>query len=272
MMARAFRRPTFRFKLPKGPILPRLPRTDEPYEDVFEEMTLQEHLEELRDRLVKVCLSIGAAFIVGLIFSGQILEFMANQANAPQGFDVKSPTDPITIYMTIALYVAIASTLPIIIYHLVGFLAPGLTRKEKRVVYASLPFVALLTVAGAAYGFFFAARAALQFLSTFQSDIFSWEPDGGEVISFYLKLMVGLAVAFQMPLIMFLLAKLNIVSVTRMQRYRRYAFVVILILAAIITPTPDPFNLAFVALPLYLLYEGGIIIARVFARPIRTSE
>ncbi|MGI8642949.1 MAG: twin-arginine translocase subunit TatC [Thermomicrobiales bacterium] len=229
-------------------------------------MTLMEHMEELRDRIVKVCLSIGGAFILGLFASDPVLRFMKEQANAPQGFDIRSPTDSITIYMTIALYIAIAATLPIIVYHLVGFLSPGLTRKEKRVVYLSLPFVALLTVGGAAYGFFFAARAALQFLSTFKSDIFAWEPDGGEVISFYLKLMVGLAVAFQMPLIMFLLAKLNILGVRRMQQYRRYAFVVILILAAIITPTPDPFNLAFVAAPLYLLYEVGIIISRIFAR------
>ena len=264
-MARAFKRPAFRFKLPKGPVIPRLPRTDEPYEDVFDEMTLMEHMEELRDRIVKLCLSIGAAFIFGLFASPRVLGFMAEEANAPQGFDVKSPTDPITIYMTIALYIAIAATLPIIVYHLVGFLAPGLTRREKRVVYLSLPFVGLLTVGGAAYGFFFAARAALQFLSTFQSDVFSWEPDGSEVISFYLKLMVGLAVAFQMPLVMFLLAKLNIVGVKRMRQYRRYAFIVILILAAIITPTPDPFNLAFVAAPLYLLYEAGIVIARLFA-------
>ncbi|HEV2109080.1 MAG TPA: twin-arginine translocase subunit TatC, partial [Thermomicrobiales bacterium] len=170
------------------------------------------------------------------------------------------------IYMTIALYIAIAFTLPIIIYHMVGFLAPGLTRKEKRILYASLPFVSLLTVGGAAYGFFFAAPAALQFLSTFQSDIFSWEPDGSEVIAFYLKLMVGLAIAFQMPIVMFLLAKLNILSTQRMRQYRKYAVVVILILAAIITPTPDPFNLAFVAAPLYALYEVGIIIARAFTR------
>lgn len=265
-MARAFKRPTFRFKMPKGPIIPRLPRTDEAYEDVFDEMTLQEHLEELRNRIVKVCLSIGAAFIFGAVVADPILRFMKKAANAPQGFDIRNPTDSITIYFTVALYVAIVTTLPIIVYHLVGFLAPGLTRREKRIVYLSLPFVALLTVAGGAYGFFFAARAALEFLSNFKSDIFAWEPDGGEVISFYLKLMVGLAVAFQMPLIMFLLAKLNIIGVRRMQQYRKYAFVVILILAAIITPTPDPFNLAFVAAPLYLLYEAGIIISRLFAR------
>jgi sec-independent protein translocase protein TatC len=168
--------------------------------------------------------------------------------------------------MKIALYVAIGIAAPVIIYQLVGFLAPGLTKKEKRILYTSLPFVTLLFVGGVSYAFFFAIPRALAFLSGFQSEIFQWEPDGNEVVGFYLTIMLGLGLAFQMPLVMFLLAKLGVVSPAKMRAGRRYAFLLILVASALITPTTDPFNMALVALPLVALYEVGILLALLFAR------
>ena len=270
-MARALRRPNIPLKLPKVKV-PRLPRTDEPYEDVFEEMTLQEHLEELRDRIIKTCIAIAVAFIAGVFLARPLLLQIVEKANATVaqsgqgGLDIKSPTDPITLYFKIALYIAIGFTMPIIMWHLIGFLTPGLTRKEKRVLFTALPFVTVLFLGGVSYAYFFAVPRAYDFLSNFQTDIFSWEPDGGEVINFYLTVMIGLGIAFQIPVVMFLLAKLNLVSPKRMAQYRKYAAMGILIISAVITPTPDPFNMFFVALPLLLLYEVGILIARVFAR------
>jgi len=262
-MARAIRRPN----LPqlKRPSLPRLPDPNEP--DVFEEMTLLEHMEELRDRIVKVSISIGIAFIAGFILANPLLLRMKEQAQIQDaGFDIGGPTDTITIFMKVALYIAIGFAMPIIIYHFVGFLAPGLTRREKRILFSSLPFVALLFIGGAAYAFFGAAPPAFKFLSSWQNDIFSWDPDGAEIINFYLTLMIGLGLAFQLPIVMFLLAKLNIVSPKKMRQYRKYAVLVIILLSAVITPTADPFNLALVAIPLLLLYEIGILIAFFFAR------
>ena len=265
-MARALKPSSFKPRLPiKVPKLPRLPDPNEP--DVFEEMTLLEHMEELRDRIVKVAISIGVAFIAGFILADPLLRRMADQANVREdGFDIGSPTDTITVYMKVALYVAIGFAMPIIIYHFVGFLAPGLTRKEKRILFASLPFVSLLFLSGAGYAFLGAAPAAFKFLSSWKSGIFSWDPDGSQVISFYLTLMVGLGLAFQLPVVMFLLAKLNIVSPKRMRQYRKYAMLVILLISAVITPTTDPFNLALVAVPLMVLYELGILVSYVFAR------
>ena len=273
-MARAMKVPSFRFKVPK---IPRLPRTDEPYEDVFDEMTLQEHLEELRSRIVKICISIGIAFIAGVILANQVLKEVVEKANATigtggeGGLDIQSPTDPITIYMKIALYIAVGFAMPIIIWHMIGFLAPGLTRKEKRILFSSLPFVSFLFLSGVSYAFFFAVPRAFDFLSSWQKGIFKWDPDGGEVINFYLTLMIGLGIAFQMPVVMFLLSKLNIVSPKRMRQYRKYAMMGILVISAIITPSTDPINMAFVAIPLLALYEIGIIIAQVFGRPRKTD-
>jgi sec-independent protein translocase protein TatC len=273
-MARQLRIPTFRFKVPK---IPRLPKTDEPYEDVFEEMTLQEHLEELRDRIVKSVVAVAVAFVAGIFLARPVLERIvkAAQVEAAEGgfggLDIQNPTDPITVYFKIALYVAIGFAMPVLVYQFVAFLAPGLTRKEKRILFGSLPFVSLLFLAGVSYAFFFAVPRAFQFLSSWQSDIFSWDPDSAGVVNFYLTLMIGLGAAFQLPLVMFLLAKLNIVTPKKMSQYRKYAFLMILVVSAIITPSTDPINMAFVAVPLYLLYEGGIIIARLFAHPTRPS-
>jgi sec-independent protein translocase protein TatC len=270
-MARVLRAPKLRFKVPK---IPRLPRTDEPYEDVFEEMTLQEHLEELANRLLKTVIAIGIAFVAGIFLARPILDEIVRSANVEAqggegGLDIASPTDPITIYFKVAIYIAIGFAMPVLVYQLIAFLAPGLTRKEKRILFGSLPFVSILFCVGVAYAFFFAVPRAFDFLSAWQTDIFSWDPDSGQVINFYLTLMIGLGAAFQLPVIMFLLAKLNIVSPPKMRKYRRYAFLAILVASAIITPSTDPINMAFVALPLVLLYEIGIITSVLFARPTR---
>lgn len=262
-MARSLRPPKIRLPAKVTSLrIPRLPDPNEP--DVFEEMTLQEHLEELRDRIVRSAFSVAGAFLIGILFSKRLLKQVAEQASVEGGLDIQAPTDTITIYFKIAMYIALAITSPILVYQFVAFMAPGLTRKEKRILYTSLPFVTILLVAGASYAYFFAAPRAMAFLKGFGEGIFSWDPDGNQVINFYLTLMIGLGFAFQLPVIMFILAKLRIVGPKKMSQYRRFAFIGILIASAIITPSTDPVNMAVVAIPLALLYEVGIILARMF--------
>lgn len=260
-MARALKRPNFR---PKLPSLPRLPDPNVP--DVFEEMTLLEHMEELRDRIVKTAIGIGLTFIIGLFLAIPLLKLIKREANVPQGFDILSPTEPLTLYVKVAFYIAVAIAMPLIVWQFIGFLAPGLTGKEKRILFSSLPFVALLFFVGAGYAFFFAIPRALWFLSNLFPDLIDWSPQGNEIISFYLTLMVGVGLAFELPVVMFLLAKLNIVSPKRMRQYRKYAAVAILVVSAIITPTTDPFNMALVAGPLLALYEIGILVSFFLTR------
>jgi len=267
-MARAIKIPSFRFK---NPLKRPGPAPDEPYEDVFEEMTLQEHLEELRSRIIRACLAIGVAFLAGLGLAIPGLKVLANVAHAKGGFLATSPMDPLTVYFKVAMYIALALAAPAIVYQLVGFLAPGLTRKEKRILYTSLPFVSLLFVAGAAFSFFIVAPHVFGFLAGFLHHSFKYEPTGPNSIELLLQLMAGMGLAFEMPVIMFLLAKLNIVSARRMASWRRYAVVLILIIAAIITPTPDPFNMLITAAPLFVLYEIGLLLARFIAKPIQRT-
>lgn len=260
-MARTIKVPAWKFKIP------RLPQIDPDTPDVFDEMTLQEHLVELRDRIMKVCIGVGIAFVFGAIGSRFLLEQMLLNAQLEgTGFDIRSPTDPLTLYFKVALYIALAITMPLIVYQIIAFLAPGLTRKEKRILYGSLPFVSILFIGGVAYGYFVAAPRALLFLSGFLGGIFSWTPDGAEILSFFLTLMIGLGLAFQLPVIMFVLAKIGIVSPKKMRQWRRYAYLCLVIVAAIITPSTDPVNMAIVAIPLVILYEVGVIISSIFAK------
>jgi len=260
-MARTIKVPAWKFKIP------RLPSVDPNTPDVFDEMTLQEHLVELRDRIMKICIGIGLSFVVGAFSARFLLEQIVKEARVEDtGLDISAPTDPLTLYFKVALYIAIAISMPLIVYQLIAFLAPGLTRKEKRIVYGSLPFVTILFVAGVLYAYYVAAPRALMFLSGFFSGIFSWDPDGSEVLSFFLTLMIGLGLAFQLPVIMFVLAKIGIVSPRKMREWRRYAYLMLVIVAAVITPSTDPINMAIVAIPLVLLYEAGVIISSIFAK------
>jgi sec-independent protein translocase protein TatC len=259
-MARTIKVPAWKFQIP------RLPKYDPDEPDVFEEMTLQEHLTELASRIKKMVIGIIIGFIIGAILVNPILDQITRAAQVESGLDIRSPSDPITIFFRIALYVAVGITLPNIIYQLVAFLAPGLTRKEKRVLFTSLPFMSILFVGGVAYAYFFAIPRALDFLSQFLGNYIDWNIDAQETISFYLALMMGLGIAFQLPVIMFVLAKIGIVTPANMRKWRKFAYLGIVVAGAIITPTTDPINLALVVFPLVILYEAGIIISMIFAK------
>jgi len=247
------------------PSMPGFSGDDEEYTDVFEEMTLVEHLDELRSRLVKTCIGIGIAFIFGLFLTRPMLGIVRDNANVER-FDVIDATEPITDFFKTALYIAIAVALPLIFYQIFAFVSPGMTRKEKRYLYGSLPFVVIFFLLGVAFAFFLAIPRAFEFLSNFNSDLFDYSPTYGSIAAFYMQVSLGMGIAFELPIIMFLLARLGIISPKRMSSSRRYAIVVVLVAAAIITPTPDPFNMLFVAAPIYLLYELGIIFAKIAAR------
>jgi sec-independent protein translocase protein TatC len=229
-------------------------------------MTLQEHLIELRDRIMKVCIGIGLTFIIGFLLQGRIIGEIQEKANATEGLDTLAPTDGLMLSFRVAMYVAIAISLPLIVYQLIAFLAPGLTNKEKRIIFLSLPFVSVLLFTGIAYGYFIAAPRALDFLSQWNSQYMQWSPNGPETLAFFMTLMVGLGLSFQLPVVMFVVAKIGIFTPAMMRKYRKYAIVIMMIMAAIITPSTDPFNLAIVFFPLYLLYELGTIISSIFAK------
>lgn len=243
---------------------------DEPEE--FEEMTLQEHLEEFRDRIIRIFIAIVPAFIIGWFFHDDVLRDIRVKSNAIEGLQTLGAVDPITISFQISLYIAITICVPVIFYQFIAFLMPGMTRKEKKFLFSSLPFITILFLAGAWFGYFVAAPRALEFLSNWNSDILKWELTAQNAVTFFLRLVIGIGIGFQLPVVIFVLSKLGIVSVEKLRKWRKYAYLLLFVAAAIITPTPDPINMATVAIPLILLYELGIIISAVFGRTVIREE
>lgn len=256
--------------IPKS--IPKLPdwNSDEP--DVFEEMTLQEHLEEFRDRIIKAIIAIVPAFIFGFIIHGRVLGDIEQKSFVDEGLQTLNVGDGLGISFQISLYIALAITMPIILYHFIAFLMPGMTRKEKKILFTALPFVAILFFAGAFFGYFVAAPRALEFLSSWQSDILKWELTAQSAVTFFLRLVLGIGLAFQLPVFVFIVTKLGLVSTKQLRQWRKYAYLILVVVAAIITPTPDPINLATVALPLLLLYEGSIVISSVFGSKPKADD
>lgn len=236
-------------------------------EDIFEEMTLQEHLEELRQRILYAAIAIAVAFVAGLLLAFPLMELMANLSGLDE-FVTISPTEGFSTFMRVAFYIAVALSMPVLVYQLIAFLGPGLTNEERRYVKMSLPFVTILFVAGMIFAFFIVIPRALDFLSGFGAggyggEVFNPSFRAAEVISFYFTLMLWIGVVFEMPVVIFLLAKLRIVTARQLASVRKFMLVGCMIGAAIITPTPDPFNMFLVAVPMYALYEFGLILARV---------
>ncbi len=247
-------------------------RTDAPMipepgpEDIFEEMTLQEHLEELRQRILYSAIAIAIAFVIGLILAFPLLDVMANLSGL-ESFTLISPTEGFATFMRIGFYIAVALSMPVLVYQLISFLGPGLTNEERHYLRLALIPVSFLFVSGMAFAFFIVIPRALNFLSGFGAggyggDVFDPAFRASEIISFYFTLMIWIGLVFQMPVVIFLLVKLGIVSADKLAGIRKFMLVGCMTAAAIITPTPDPFNMLLVAIPMYLLYELGIILAR----------
>lgn len=266
-MARSIKNYVPKLSIPKG--RPRMPDwwsadADEPEE--FEEMTLQEHLEEFRDRIIRVFIGLVPAFIFGFIIHKRVIAMMLEKAQVST-FDIRSPVETMTLTFKVSAYIAVAIMLPWIVYQLIAFLAPGMTRKEKRFLYLSLPFVTILLVSGMVYAWVVAIPRSMWFLSRWNEGLIDFEGiDANETTSLFLLLIMGLGIAFQLPLVIFILAKLGVASPAKLRQWRKYAYLILLILSAVLTPTTDPFNLALVAVPMVILYELGIILGAIFAR------
>lgn len=245
-------------------------------EDYLDEpMTLQEHLKELRDRLIKIAAGVLAGMVAGFYFARYAITYFLYlfETKAPPGTElvVSSPAERVVVYFKITFYFGVAFAMPIIIYQLIRFLAPGLTRTEKRYVYLSMPFVVFFFVLGVAFASGVAIPNMFHFLLGFGDFRYGDQELRNfirleDLLGFFSSLSLWTGVTFQMPVIMYLLASLNIVPYRVLRHTRKYASVGLMVLAAIITPTPDPINMLLVWAPMYLLFEFGLIAAR-FARP-----
>jgi sec-independent protein translocase protein TatC len=224
-------------------------------------MSIMGHLEELRGRVVKMVLAVAVTTALCLVFTTQIMELLLQPAGGLKPIFLK-PTEMFLTYMRVGLIAGVGLASPVIVYQIMRFLAPGLEPREKKWLVSLVPATAFFFIAGVSFSYFFMLPFGLQYLLTFGSAVAVPMWAIGEYISFVTTLLLWVGVAFETPLVIFFLAKLHIVDAKKLSSYRKYAIVGAFIAAAIITPTPDPFNQVMVAVPIILLYELGIILAR----------
>ncbi len=233
-------------------------------------MTLREHLFELRDRVVRAGIGVGVGTLAGFLLAPTVLSYFVRMICADTTGDtcrlqIIDPTEGILSFFKVALYIGIALSLPIVLYQIIRFMAPGLTRGEKRMLFTSLPFVGVLFVMGAAFAVSLVIPAMLQFLGGFMPEFFKPEFRASTVLALAITVTLWMGMVFEMPLVMVLLTRLGIVTWRKLLSWWRYAVVIIMIVSAIITPTPDPINMSIVAVPMVILYILGIGMARFFA-------
>jgi len=225
-------------------------------------MTIMEHLAELRERLIKCLIALSITTIFSLLFTGRFLAILIAPMEGNQPVALK-PTETIVVYFKIALIGGLVLAMPVIIYQLVRFVSPGLLPHEKRYLYILLPGATISFAAGVAFAALVMLPFAVRYLQGFLSDIIKPTYSIDYYISFVTTLLFWVGVIFETPLVIFFLAKLGVVSPQMLTRNRKYAIVIIAVIAAVVTPTPDPFNMLIVMAPLVALYEVGILLARL---------
>ncbi len=226
-------------------------------------MSLLEHLEELRRRLLICLVAVALTTIVALIFTDSLMEVLLRLAGPDIHIQAIEVPEKFTTSLRLALTVGIALAMPVLVYQVWLFLRPALFPHERRYILIGLPLVTLFFIGGVLFSYFLALPAALRFLLNFGTGLVTTQPQLGPYLSFISTLLLWSGISFELPIFLFFLAKIHVLDWRRLARWRKYAFLIICIAAAIITPTPDPVNMIIVAVPLYLLYELGLLLARL---------
>jgi sec-independent protein translocase protein TatC len=225
-------------------------------------MSLMEHLEELRKRIVHSAIYLGVGFFVAFYFRQQLYGIVqAPLTKMGIKLNFTHPMDPLNLYIKVALIGGAILASPFILYQVWLFIAPGLYQKEKRFVVPFMSATIGLFLAGAAFGYFFVFPGALKIL------IFGFGKDFNPIITIeeytglFLSIILGLGVSFELPILIFFLALFGIVSPKFLLKNVRYAILAVFLVAAIICPSPDPATMCIYAIPMLALYLVGIAVA-----------
>jgi sec-independent protein translocase protein TatC len=230
-------------------------------------LTLVEHLDELRSRIVVCLVVLGVALALCFWQNHLLLEI----ASGPLPADHKQlltlgVTEPFTITVTVATYGALILSLPILLYQLYAYVLPAFSDRERRVVLPILLAAPLLFLVGIAFAYFVVMPAAVKFLLSFNDTQFNTQVRARDYYSFFSMTMLAGGIVFQLPLAILAVVRLGIVSVAQLSANRRYAYLAIALLAAAL-PGVDPVSMLIEMVPLLALYELSILLARAFGRP-----
>jgi sec-independent protein translocase protein TatC len=225
-----------------------------------------EHLVELRHRAIKAGLALIAASAVSILFTSRVMEILVRPAGDLKPIFLR-PTELFFTYFKVALMVGVLLALPYLIFQLLAFIAPAMENPKEKRYFRSLVFFGtvpgtIFFLAGVTFCYVVMLPFALGYLKSFGANIAEPQWTIASYISFVLTFMLGMGLVFETPLVMYVAARMGLMSARKYISYWRYAVVLIFVVAAVVTPTPDPFNLALVATPLLMLYGLGILLSR----------
>jgi sec-independent protein translocase protein TatC len=225
-------------------------------------MSVWDHINELRVRLMK---AMGALVITTLLslfgLADYFLRFLAKPVGGLEVLVALEVTEGMGVYMRVGLLSGFIIALPIIVYQILAYVVPGLYDNEKRWLFSAIPIATLLFISGVLFSYFVMLPTALPFLINFlnvQAMI-----SISRYVTFVTNMMFWIGISFETPLVMFILAKLNVVSPAMLLKQWRYAVVIIALLAAVITPTVDPINMGLLMVPLFAIYLLSVLFARL---------
>jgi sec-independent protein translocase protein TatC len=227
-------------------------------------LTILGHLRELRRRLTWSALSVGIGFVICFIFREWIFFFLEYPA-AGLGFYGFKMTEPMSAIMLVSFVGGIILAMPVLVYHGIMFVAPALTDREKKWVLIIIPWIFVMFLGGVAFGYFMLAPWTIWFLSTFGRNVATMYPSISDYVGFLAKLLLLTGLVFEMPVISTFLARIGLLKPEWLSSKRAIAIIVSFVVAAVITP-PDPITQILLAVPLVLLYEMSIILAKIVYR------
>jgi sec-independent protein translocase protein TatC len=233
------------------------------------EGTLISHLLELRDRLLRALIAVGIAFVPCLLNANELFSFVAQPLleKLPAGSNLIATgvMSPFTTPFKLSFFAALLIAMPYVLYQLWAFVAPGLYRKERRFAVPLLVSAILLFYVGVAFAYYFVFPVMFQFFAHTTPKGVSMMTDINNYLDFVLTMFFCFGLAFEVPVAVVLLVVMGLVRVESLAKNRGYVLIGIFILAALLTP-PDAIAQCSLALPMYLLYEGGILFARLMMR------
>ncbi len=242
-------------------------------------VSIFQHLEEMRTRLLICCLAVGIGFAISYFFSGRIFAVLMKPwiEAMPPGQSAKliytAPHEAFFVYMKVSFIMGTLLAFPVIIWQVWKFVAPGLFANEKKYMLPVIFFSSFCFIGGVVFGYLVVIPVAFKFFASFSSEYITPMLRTTEYLSFANKMLLCFGLAFELPVFAFFLAKMDLVSAGLLKRKRKWAIVLIFIAAAVLTPSPDVVSQLLMAAPLIVLYEASVWIVHFCgSRPFKTRE
>lgn len=236
----------------------------------IEEMSIWQHLDELRKRLLYSVIALFLGVLISTIFAKDLLELIAEPIGGLENLLSIQVGENLSVYFRLTLLSGFIISLPVIIVQIYRFVSPGLEKKEKRWLFAVIPIGTLLFLAGATFAYFVMLPTAIPFLVEFPGpDVV---PKWKDYVSFVTNILFWIGISFEAPLLMFILTKLGIINTKMLIKHWQYALIIIAVIAAVVTPTADPINMAILMAPLIALYILGILFSAIAQNQRKNKE